>query len=109
MKTWTEAEELLREVGLAEIRRDRLEGKMNEEIATVTARYAERLAEIDRDLERAEGVLEAFCEEHRAEMKPASKKDDAGLVWKSVANSRSANVRPPSSSQSKRWRRSSPR
>lgn len=84
MKTWTEAEELLREVGLAEIRRDRLEGKMNEEIATVTARYAERLAEIDRDLERAEGVLEAFCEEHRAEMKPASKKDDAGLVWKSV-------------------------
>lgn len=84
MKTWTDAEELLREVGLAEIRRDRLEGKMNEEIATVKARYAERLAEIDRDLERAEGVLEAFCEAHRADMKPASKKGDAGLVWKSV-------------------------
>jgi phage host-nuclease inhibitor protein Gam len=84
VNTWTDAEQMLREVGLAEIRRDRLEGKMNEEISAVKARYAERLAEIDRDLERADGVLEAWCDEHRAEMKPAGKQPDAGLVWKSV-------------------------
>lgn len=84
MKTWTDAEQLLREVGLAEILRDRLEGKMNEELSAVKARYAERLAEIDRDLERAGGLLEQFCAAHRGEMQPAGNKPDAGLVWKST-------------------------
>lgn len=84
MKTWNDAEQMLREVGLAEIRRERLEGKMNEEISSVKARYTERLAEIDQDLARATDVLKGFCDAHRSEMQPASKKDDAGLVWKST-------------------------
>lgn len=84
MKTWTDAEQMLREVGLAEIRRERLEGKMNEEISSVKARYAERLAEIDQDLGRATDLLRDWCDAHREDMQPASRKDDAGLIWKST-------------------------
>lgn len=84
MNSWTDAENLLREVGLAEIRRETLELKLNKEILGVKERYAERLADLDRDIARATGLLESWCAEHRAEMAPAGKKADAGLVWKSA-------------------------
>lgn len=83
-KDWQDAEQGLREVGLAEIRRERLVGKMNEQIDAIKAQYAERLAEIDLALSATTAQLEAWCDAHRAEMQPASKKQDAGLVWKST-------------------------
>ncbi|MCS6290384.1 MAG: host-nuclease inhibitor Gam family protein [Nitrospira sp.] len=84
MKTWNDAEQLLREVGLAEIRRETIELKMNNEITAVKERYAGRLAPIDADIAKAVGLLETFCREHRADMRPASKKKDAGVVFTST-------------------------
>lgn len=87
MKSWTswqDAEQALREIGLAEIRRDRLVGKMNEKIDAIKADYAERLTDVDADLARMKTQLEAWCDAHRGEMQPASKKRDAGVVWKST-------------------------
>ncbi len=75
---------MLREVGLAEIRRETIELKMNNEITAVKERYAGRLAPIDADIAKAVGLLEAFCREHRADMRPASKKKDAGVVFTST-------------------------
>lgn len=83
-KNWQEAEQALREVGLAEIRRERLVGKMNEKIDAIKAEYADRLTDLDADLNRWHTELEIWCDAHRSEMQPASKKDDAGLVWKST-------------------------
>ena len=87
MKTWTSwqhAEQALREVGLAEIRRERLVGKMNEKLDAIKADYADRLAGLDEDLARWQSELQTWCDTHRSEMQPASKKRDAGLVWKNT-------------------------
>lgn len=84
MKTWTDAERSLRAVGRHQIQRDALEGEMNREIDDVKATYAPKILRIDRKIAAVSARLEAWCDGHRDEMQPASKKDDAGLVWKSV-------------------------
>lgn len=84
MKTWNDAERSLRAVGRHQIQRDQLEGEMNGEIEAVKAKHAPKIRRIDRKITAVAARLEAWCDEHRAEMQPASKKDDAGLVWKSV-------------------------
>lgn len=84
MKTWNDAERSLRAVGRHEIRRDLLEGKMNQEIAVAKGRYAKKIERIDRKILAVTAQLEAFCSAHRKDMQPASKKEDAGLVWKCV-------------------------
>lgn len=84
MKTWNEAERSLRAVGMHEIKRTRLEGEMNREIDEIKAKYSKKLARTDRKLVAVTTRLQAFCDAHRDEMQPASKKDGAGLVWKST-------------------------
>lgn len=84
MKTWTDAERSLRAVGRHQIQRDALEGEMNREIDNIKATYAPKILRIDRKIAAVSTRLELWCQSRRTEMVPASKKDDAGLVWKSV-------------------------
>lgn len=57
---------------------------MNREIEAVKAKHAKKIASLDRKIAAVTARLAAFCDAHRADMQPASKKDDAGLVWKST-------------------------
>ena len=84
MNSWKHAERALRLLGLRRIERDTLEQKMNIEIDRVKAKYVTSLAALDRKTAAIERQLEAFCDAHRADMMPTSRKDDAGLVYKSA-------------------------
>lgn len=78
LKTWQDVDEAVKEIGLLQIRRDRIEGAMNVAIAKIKDEGAGGIAPLDGQIEHLTVALHAFCDDHRSEMEQAKK--DAGLT-----------------------------
>jgi phage host-nuclease inhibitor protein Gam len=80
LKTWTDADAAVKHIGLLQIKRDRIEGKMNEQIIAVKDVHYPKISELDQALAAAREELETFCSARRGEMQQP--KRGGGLTWK---------------------------
>ncbi len=80
--SWNDADECIKRIGLAQILRDRAEGKLNEAITKLKEQYAPQIERADAQLAALRDELEAWCRARRHEMTEASK--GGGLVWRGV-------------------------
>ena len=79
IKSWGDVDEALKRMGLAQILRERTEGKLNEGITKLKDQYGPQFDACDRTIAQLTDVLEVWCSTHRDEMEQAKK--DAGRTW----------------------------
>jgi phage host-nuclease inhibitor protein Gam len=94
IKTWAGADEAIQYIGLLQIKRDRLEGKMNEKLIAIKDEAYPKISELDQEILNVREGLEAWCSSHRAEMQQP--KQGGGLTWKGAFGRAAFRKCPPS-------------
>lgn len=73
IKSWSDVDEAIKQIGRWQIKRDRLEGRLNEQITKAKEAVAPQIEALDAEIARLTEQLELYCRAHRAEMQEASK------------------------------------
>lgn len=79
IKSWAEADEAIKKLGLWQIKRDRLEGELNKQITALKEKHAGTIAAADIVIADETARLEAWCDNNQGGMTPT---DTGGHTWK---------------------------